>query len=95
MTMQTGRVLPNLAQQAQAELEALRAENARLRELAAKANGQRAISMKVSEKGALSVYGLGRFPVTLYRGQWERLIKASPQIVEFIRQNAEHLSVKE
>jgi hypothetical protein len=56
---------------AAAELEALRAELASLK--AAAAAGQR-ISYKVSEKGALSVYGLGRFPVTLYRSQWERLL---------------------
>jgi hypothetical protein len=55
-----------------AEIDALRAENAAL--LARKASPSR-ISAKVSEKGALSVYGLGRFPVTLYAGQWERLIE--------------------
>lgn len=52
------------------------------------------ISMKVSEKGALSVYGLGRFPVTLYRGQWERLGEAMPEIARFIEANATLLSVK-
>jgi hypothetical protein len=52
------------------------------------------ISMKVSEKGALSVYGLGRFPVTLYRGQWERLGEAMPDIAKFIEANAALLSVK-
>jgi hypothetical protein len=76
----------------QAELARLRAENAALRE--AKANG-RAISMKVTEKGGLSVYGLGRFPVTLYRGQWERLLAQAPAILEFIQANAGKLSIKE
>ena len=47
------------------------------------ANKPRALSMKVSAKGAISVYGLGRFPVTLYAGQWERLIAASADITAF------------
>ena len=58
----------------QAQLDALKAENAKLKEARHKS-----LSFKVSEKGALSVYGLGRFPVTLYRGQWERLIEAVPR----------------
>ena len=59
------------------------------------ANKPKAITLKVSEKGALSVYGLGRFPVTLYRGQWERLFTARQQIAEFIKTNANLLSVKD
>ena len=54
----------------------------------------RKLSMKVSDKGALSVYGLGRFPVTLYRGQWERLIGAQAEITAFIEANAATLTVK-
>ena len=54
----------------------------------------RKLSMKVSDKGALSVYGLGRFPVTLYRGQWERLLGASQEITAFITANAATLTVK-
>ena len=54
----------------------------------------RKLSMKVSDKGALSVYGLGRFPVTLYRGQWERLLSASTEISAFIEANADRLTVK-
>lgn len=53
------------------------------------------MTMKVSAKGALSVYGLGRFPVTLYRGQWERLLGASDDITAFIATNASALSVKD
>ncbi len=53
------------------------------------------ISLKVSEKGALSVYGLGRFPVTLYRGQWERLLATSEQIRAFIEANQDKLKSKE
>ncbi len=53
----------------QAELEALKAENAKL-----KAQRVARVTLKVSEKGCLSVYGLGRFPVTLYPNQWEKLL---------------------
>lgn len=54
----------------------------------------RKLTMKVSDKGALSVYGLGRFPVTLYRGQWERLMATSDEIGAFITANADRLTVK-
>lgn len=54
----------------------------------------RALTMKVSDKGALSIYGLGRFPVTLYRGQWERLLDHAPAIRAFIATNAALLAVK-
>ena len=54
----------------QAELEKLRAENAAL-----KRSTSGGLSLKVSAKGALSVYGLGRFPVTLYKEQWNRLLE--------------------
>jgi hypothetical protein len=50
--------------------------------------------MKVSEKGTLSVYGLGRFPVSLYRSQWERLLGMSEQIKKFIQDNAGKLAEK-
>ena len=53
------------------------------------------LSLKVSEKGALSVYGMGRFPVTLYREQWEKLLGMSDQIREFIQQNDAALKKKE
>lgn len=73
----------------QAEIARLQAENAKL-----KAAKQGKLTMKVSDKGALSVYGMGRFPVTLYREQWERLAKAMPEIEAFIAANADSLSVK-
>lgn len=57
--------------------------------------GQRRVSLKVTEKGGLSMYGLGRFPVTLYRGQWERLLSAKDDILAFIEANASSLSVKD
>ena len=59
------------------------------------AQAPKALTLKVSEKGALSVYGLGRFPVTLYRGQWERLFNHRQQIADFIKTNANLLSVKD
>jgi hypothetical protein len=73
-----------------AEIERLRAENAVL-----KAKPVAGPKLKVSEKGALSVYGLGRFPVTLYREQWERLLAMADTIREFIRVNDAALKVKE
>jgi hypothetical protein len=54
----------------------------------------RKLSLKVSEKGALSVYGMGRFPVTLYREQWERLFSARPEIEAFIKANSATLKAK-
>ncbi len=73
-----------------AELERLKQENAAL-----KSNSGRAISMKVSEKGGLSVYGLGRFPVTLYKEQWTRLLDLSDDIRRFIVANEGKLKTKE
>jgi hypothetical protein len=84
------QVLPNLAQQ----LELAKAENAKLQALLASMNKPKALTMKVSEKGAISIYGLGRFPITLYRGQMERLLAAAPTITAFIETNATLLSVK-
>jgi hypothetical protein len=74
----------------QAELERLRAENAAL-----KNRGQRGVSLKVSEKGGVSVYGLGRFPVTLYKEQWARLLDMADDIRAFIRENEPKLKTKE
>ena len=73
-----------------AEIERLRSENEKLKK---PARGQ--MSLKVSEKGALSVYGLGRFPVTLYREQWEKLLAMSDQIKEFILANDSGLKKKD
>ena len=74
-----------------AEIERLRAENEALKKPAAR--GQ--LSLRVSEKGALSVYGLGRFPVTLYREQWEKLLGLSDDIRRFIQENDHRLKKKE
>ena len=73
-----------------AKIERLRAENENLKK---PARGQ--LALKVSEKGALSVYGMGRFPVTLYREQWEKLLAMSDQIKEFIQANDQTLKKKE
>ena len=72
-----------------AELERLRAENAAL-----KSRGQRGVSLRVSEKGGVSVYGLGRFPVTLYKEQWARLLDMADEIRAFIRENEAALKRK-
>lgn len=72
-----------------AELERLRNENAALKKGAATG-----ITMKVSEKGALSVYGMGRFPVTLYKEQWLKLLDQSDDIRAFIAANAGQLKTK-
>lgn len=66
------------------ELERLKAENEQLK---SKRKGAGEITFKVSQKGALSVYGLGRFPVTLYREQWERLLVKLDDLKKFIRDN--------
>jgi hypothetical protein len=72
------------------ELERLRNENAALKQGAAKG-----ISMKVSEKGGLSIYGLGRFPVTLYKEQWKKLLDISDDIRAFLAAHDAELKAKE
>jgi hypothetical protein len=71
------------------ELERLRAENEAL-----KARSRRGITLKVSEKGGVSVYGLGRFPVTLYKEQWTKLLDLADDIRAFIRENEAQLKTK-
>jgi hypothetical protein len=73
-----------------AELERLRSENAAL-----KKGASGGIRMKVSEKGAVSVYGMGRFPVTLYKEQWLRLLDMSDEIRSFIAANQARLKAKD
>lgn len=74
------------------EIERLKAENEALKK-SKPARGQ--ISMKVSEKGALSVYGMGRFPVTLYKEQWQKLLAIADDITKFISDNEDKLKTKE
>jgi hypothetical protein len=73
-----------------AELERLKAENEAL-----KARTSRGVSLKVSEKGGVSVYGLGRFPVTLYKEQWLKLLDMADDLRRFIEENASRLKAKE
>lgn len=73
-----------------AELDRLRNENAALK----KGLGS-GLRMKVSEKGAVSIYGLGRFPVTLYQEQWLKLLDQSDEIREFIAANSGQLKTKD
>lgn len=72
-----------------AELERLQQENAALKERAGKG-----LSLRVSEKGALSVYGLGRFPVTLYKEQWNKLLDMEAELRAFMRDNDDKLKAR-
>ena len=72
-----------------AELEQLKAENERL-----KSQRGRSVSLKVSEKGGVSVYGLGRFPVTLYKEQWLKLLAMADDIRTFIKEHDPQLKTK-
>jgi hypothetical protein len=71
------------------ELARLKEENERL-----KARSARAVTLKVSEKGGVSVYGLGRFPVTLYKEQWKKLLDMADEIRMFIQENEALLKTK-
>ena len=71
------------------ELERLRKENEQLKKPSTKE-----LSFKVSQKGAVSVYGMGRFPVTLYKEQWVRLLDRTDDIREFIKENDSQLTTK-
>ncbi len=80
-----------MSEDIKAELERLRKENEALK----KKPERGTLSMKVSEKGALSIYGMGRFPVTLYKEQWLKLLDISDQIRQFIEDNDARLKTKE
>ena len=75
----------------QAELERLRTENAALK---ASTIRRGSVSLKVSEKGGVSVYGLGRFPVTLYKEQWAKLLDLADEIRAFIKAHDKDLKTK-
>ena len=72
-----------------AELERLKAENERL-----KSQRGRSVTLKVSEKGGVSVYGLGRFPVTLYKEQWTKLLAMTDEIRAFLKEHDAELKSK-
>lgn len=74
-----------------AELERLRAENEQLKSSTA---ARRPVYLKVSDKGAVSLYGLGRFPVTLYQEQWETILGMADEIRTFIETNRPRLKAK-
>lgn len=78
-------------EQAMQRIADLEAANAQLK--GSKPQGK--ITLKVSAKGAVSVYGLGRWPVTLYASQMERLLKTAPEIEAFMQANKELLTTKE
>jgi hypothetical protein len=80
-----------LTEDERAELERLRAENAQLKNK--KSAGD--LTLKISEKGGLSVYGLGRFPVTLYKEQWRKLLGKAAEIETFLSENDAHLKSKD
>jgi hypothetical protein len=73
-----------------AEIERLRAENDQL-----KTKTPRGLSLKVSEKGGVSLYGVGRFPVTLYKEQWTKILGMKEEIETFLHTNAHLLKTKE
>ena len=76
-------------EQTKEELDRLRTENEAL-----KKRSEKGLSLKVSQKGGVSVYGLGRFPVTLYKEQWEKLLDMSDDIRAFIQENEPKLKTK-
>ncbi len=79
---------------AEQKLARLEAENRALKEqVEQRRTGQ--LRLKISEKGGLSVYGLGRFPVTLYKEQWIRLLEQTEEIKEFLKENDQQLKVKQ
>ena len=77
-------------EQMKAEMERLRAENESL-----KKRDEKGLSLKVSQKGGVSVYGLGRFPVTLYKEQWTKLLGMTDEIRAFIREHDSELKTKD
>ena len=80
-------------QDLEAQLERLRQENEALKAQSRARPGH--LTMKVSEKGGVSVYGLGRFPVTLYKEQWTKLLEHADDIRTFIQANDSQLKKKD
>ena len=79
---------------AEQKVARLEAENRALKEqVEQRRTGQ--LRLKISEKGGLSVYGLGRFPVTLYKEQWIRLLEQTEEIKEFLKENDQQLKAKQ
>ena len=79
-----------MSEELKAEIEKLRAENDAL-----KNKSSRGLGLKVSEKGAVSLYGVGRFPVTLYKEQWTKILGMKEELETFIQANSHLLKTKE
>lgn len=79
-------ILPDLSVMSQADLIAL--------VMAQRTASQGKLTIKVGEKGNICIYGLGRFPLSLYRSQMERLLAEADRIKAFIQANASSLAVK-
>ena len=77
----------------EAKLARFEAENQALKQQVERKPGE--LRLKVSEKGGLSIYGLGRFPVTLYKEQWTRLLDYADEIREFLKANDQQLKAKQ
>jgi hypothetical protein len=88
----TKKIEVTMSEDVKTEIERLRAENESLKN---KKSTEGSLSMKVSEKGALSIYGMGRFPVTLYKEQWLKLLGIADQIKKYIEENNSRLKTKE
>ena len=73
--------------------EELKARVAELEKKTDRRGGE--LDFRIGEKGGVSVYGLGRFPVTLYYEQWIRLLEAAPRLREFLESNKSKLKLKE
>ena len=87
-----GRVLPDLTKPAEPTVAELLA---RIAQLEASQKSTRALTLKVSEKGALSIYGLGRFPTTLYLTQFDKLNAAWPEVQSFVEANRSRFTTKD
>lgn len=90
-----GRILPDLTKPAEPTVAELLARIEALQAQVAKGASPRALTLKVSEKGALSIYGLGRFPITLYLSQFDKLNAAWADVVAFVEANRARFTVKE
>lgn len=81
-----------------AAIAAIMAENAaikqKLAEAEAKLSSVNPVSFKVTEKGAVSLYGLGRFPVTLYQSQWDRVFSETENLKKFMEENKDKIAAK-
>ena len=80
---------------AEQKLARLEAENKALKDQIDQHRPPGQLRLKISEKGGLSVYGLGRFPVTLYKEQWKRLLEHAEEIKTFLEQHEQQLKTKQ